>query len=143
MTGECFHLLNSTNLYFVFLVLIHLLLVLSSLCACSLFKVKYLGGITFLLKDRCPESATQADQERYEQCAANEILHVSSLKFWLYEFNLFILTWSSGALILAIQRQQYFISNCVAYSLFHCHNQIFITIFLFFHFKYIHPRPNV
>ena len=104
---------------------------LSSLCACSLFKVKYLGGITFLLKDRCPESATQADQERYEQCAANEILHVSSLKFWLYKFNLFILTWSSGALILAIQRQQYFISNCVAYIPYSIATTKYLLLFFF------------
>ena len=39
-------------------------------------QVKYLGGITFLLKDRCPESATAGEISRYEQCAANEILHV-------------------------------------------------------------------
>merc|ERR1719394_1864887 len=37
--------------------------------------VKYLGGITFLLKDRCPDNADNARIERYEQCAANEILH--------------------------------------------------------------------
>ena len=42
-----------------------------------LLQVKYLGGITFLLKDRCPESAAATEISRYEQCAANEILHVS------------------------------------------------------------------
>merc|ERR1712172_18874 len=41
----------------------------------ELAQVKYLGGITFLLKDRCPESATATEITRYEQCAANEILH--------------------------------------------------------------------
>merc|ERR1712227_830296 len=51
------------------------LLALPIITLAELAQVKYLGGITFLLKDRCPESATQADQERYEQCAANEILH--------------------------------------------------------------------
>ena len=39
-------------------------------------QVKYLGGITFLLKDRCPEDAAADQVRRYEQCAANEILHV-------------------------------------------------------------------
>merc|ERR1712227_139612 len=41
----------------------------------ELAQVKYLGGITFLLKDRCPESATATEISRYEQCASNEILH--------------------------------------------------------------------
>ena len=41
-------------------------------------QVKYLGGITFLLKDRCPEDAAADQVRRYEQCAANEILHVKS-----------------------------------------------------------------
>merc|ERR1711994_622187 len=46
-----------------------------TLCPADIAQVKYLGGITFLLKDRCPESATQADQDLYKQCADNEILH--------------------------------------------------------------------
>jgi len=40
-------------------------------------QVKYLGGITFLLKDRCPESASDFEISNYKQCAENEILHVS------------------------------------------------------------------
>jgi hypothetical protein len=42
-------------------------------------KVKYLGGITFLLKDRCPEYASDFEISNYKQCAENEILHVSIL----------------------------------------------------------------
>merc|ERR1711941_150089 len=51
------------------------LLVLPLLTLADIAQVKYLGGITFLLKDRCPESATAGEISRYEQCAANEILH--------------------------------------------------------------------
>ena len=40
-------------------------------------QVKYLGGITFLLKDRCPEYASDFEIQNYKQCAENEILHVS------------------------------------------------------------------
>ena len=40
-------------------------------------QVKYLGGITFLLKDRCPAYASDFDIDNYKQCAENEILHVS------------------------------------------------------------------
>ena len=39
-------------------------------------QVKYLGGITFLLKDRCPEYASDFEIENYNLCAQNEILHV-------------------------------------------------------------------
>ena len=39
----------------------------------NILQVKYLGGITFLLKDWCPPD----HKERYEQCVENEILHVS------------------------------------------------------------------
>eukprot|EP00091_Calanus_sinicus_P022181 TRINITY_DN6908_c0_g1_i1.p1 TRINITY_DN6908_c0_g1~~TRINITY_DN6908_c0_g1_i1.p1 ORF type:complete len:129 (+),score=16.17 TRINITY_DN6908_c0_g1_i1:347-733(+) len=38
-------------------------------------QVKYLGGITFLLKDRCPEYASDFEIDNYKQCAENEILH--------------------------------------------------------------------
>merc|ERR1719391_1071465 len=57
------------------LLTITLLSSLITLCPADIAQVKYLGGITFLLKDRCPESAVQADQDQYQQCAANEILH--------------------------------------------------------------------
>ena len=40
-------------------------------------QVKYLGGITFLLKDRCPVGASDFEIDNYKQCAENEILHVS------------------------------------------------------------------
>merc|ERR1712112_399006 len=35
-------------------------------------RVKYLGGITFLLRDRCPEGATQTQIAEYDRCVANE-----------------------------------------------------------------------
>ena len=44
---------------------------------CDIAQVKYLGGITFLLKDRCPEYASDFEIENYELCVQNEILHVS------------------------------------------------------------------
>merc|ERR1712153_90427 len=37
-------------------------------------QVKYLGGITFLLKDRCPEYASDFEISNYKQCVQNEIL---------------------------------------------------------------------
>ena len=55
-------------------------------------QVKYLGGITFLLKDRCPDNADSARVERYEQCAANEILHVRwTIIIWKYSNLILIL----------------------------------------------------
>ena len=56
-----------------------LLIVLQQVSA-DIAQVKYLGGITFLLKDRCPESASEAEINNYKQCAENEILHVSCAK---------------------------------------------------------------
>lgn len=38
-------------------------------------QVKYLGGITFLLRDRCPEGASQADVATYEECVTSQNLH--------------------------------------------------------------------
>jgi hypothetical protein len=40
-------------------------------------QVKYLGGITFLLSDGCPEIAEQAAISQYFQCIQTEKLHVS------------------------------------------------------------------
>ena len=40
-------------------------------------QVKYLGGITFLLKDACPEDSPASARTTYQQCAATEALHVS------------------------------------------------------------------
>merc|ERR1712036_18920 len=34
-------------------------------------RVKYLGGITFLLRDRCPDTATQSQIAEYDNCVAN------------------------------------------------------------------------
>merc|ERR1712227_188552 len=51
------------------------LISLSGIGLADIAQVKYLGGITFLLKDRCPDNAESSRVERYEQCAANEILH--------------------------------------------------------------------
>ena len=45
--------------------------------ASDIAQVKYLGGITFLLKDRCPVGASDFEISNYKQCAENEILHVS------------------------------------------------------------------
>jgi hypothetical protein len=42
-------------------------------------QVKYLGGITFLLSDGCPETAEQAAISQYFQCIQSEKLHVSQL----------------------------------------------------------------
>ena len=39
--------------------------------------MKYLGGITFLLSDGCPEAAEQANISQYFQCLQSEKLHVS------------------------------------------------------------------
>ena len=39
--------------------------------------MKYLGGITFLLKDACPEDSPASARTTYQQCAATEALHVS------------------------------------------------------------------
>ena len=52
--------------------------------------MKYLGGIIFLLKDRCPDNADSARIERYEQCAANEILHVSNYKVIISNYKVII-----------------------------------------------------
>merc|ERR1712062_367222 len=50
-----------------------LLLAFSSVVLSEFAQVKYLGGITFLLKDGCPENSTQ--RAVYQQCAATEVLH--------------------------------------------------------------------
>jgi hypothetical protein len=42
-------------------------------------QVKYLGGITFLLSDGCPETAEQAAISQYFQCIQSEKLHVSQV----------------------------------------------------------------
>jgi hypothetical protein len=42
-------------------------------------QVKYLGGITFLLSDGCPETAEQAAISQYFQCIQTEKLHVSQV----------------------------------------------------------------
>jgi hypothetical protein len=39
-------------------------------------QVKYLGGITFLLNDGCPETAEQDAISQYFQCIQTEKLHV-------------------------------------------------------------------
>eukprot|EP00092_Neocalanus_flemingeri_P003836 GFUD01004132.1.p1 GENE.GFUD01004132.1~~GFUD01004132.1.p1 ORF type:complete len:129 (-),score=29.08 GFUD01004132.1:102-488(-) len=44
------------------------------LVSSDIAQVKYLGGITFLLKDRCPEYASDFEISNYKQCAENEIL---------------------------------------------------------------------
>jgi len=38
-------------------------------------QVKYLGGITFLLDDRCPPSARAEDVSKYNLCVSAEPLH--------------------------------------------------------------------
>jgi hypothetical protein len=55
-------------------------------------QVKYLGGITFLLSDGCPEKAEQAAISQYFQCIQTEKLHVSQVinKFC----NLFSYNWN-------------------------------------------------
>jgi hypothetical protein len=47
--------------------------------------VKYLGGITFLLNDGCPENADQASISQYFQCLQSEKLHVSRTKLIEYQ----------------------------------------------------------
>jgi hypothetical protein len=56
------------------------------LIGCSIYvgervvgQVKYLGGITFLLSDGCPETAEQAAISQYFQCIQSEKLHVSQV----------------------------------------------------------------
>ena len=49
------------------------------LVSSEIAQVKYLGGITFLLKDRCPEYASDFEISIYKQCAESEILHVSKI----------------------------------------------------------------
>ena len=49
------------------------------LVSSEIAQVKYLGGITFLLKDRCPEYASDFEISNYKQCAESEILHVSRI----------------------------------------------------------------
>jgi len=44
-------------------------------------QVKYLGGITFLLNDGCPERAEQGAISQYFQCIQSEKLHVSSNQY--------------------------------------------------------------
>ena len=48
-----------------------------SVVRCDRAQVTYLGGITFLLKDRCPTGASSAARAQYETCAATQKLHVS------------------------------------------------------------------
>jgi len=38
-------------------------------------QVKYLGGITFLLRDGCPPSSTVGEREIYSSCVEHEKLH--------------------------------------------------------------------
>ena len=42
------------------------------------------------MKDRCPDNADSARIERYEQCAANEILHVSNYKVIISNYKVII-----------------------------------------------------
>jgi len=60
--------------------------------SCEIAQVKYLGGITFLLKDRCPEYASDFEISNYKQCVQNEILFVSKYlgKVLLSKLFLFI-----------------------------------------------------
>lgn len=48
---------------------------LATLGLCATAQVKYLGGITFLLNDGCPETAEQASISQYFQCIQSEKLH--------------------------------------------------------------------
>merc|ERR1719369_635727 len=38
-------------------------------------QVKYLGGITFLLRDSCPTDASPTDRNDYNTCVSSEKLH--------------------------------------------------------------------